>query len=107
MRILKKPISTFFVQTDLKKEIGEDMWKNLNNIVDEMEHLPDIKCKVSLKRGNCEDAEKFFVKCHHYLITRTFRGMHFSCLADLMNMEILSGVDRRLFFQSGKIFKEH
>lgn len=87
-----------FVQNDLGKVMEEDVWNSLKEIVDEIEHSTNTQCQVSLMCGDCEDAEKIFAKCHHYFISRTFKAVHFSCLADLMNMEILSGVDRKLLF---------
>ena len=91
-----------FVQTDLEKVIKEDVWNGLRGVVDEIERQSNIHCQVLLKRGNTEEAEKIFIKCQHYLISRTFRAVHFSCLADLMKMEIHSGVDRKLLFSKSK-----
>ncbi len=74
----------------------------MKEIVDEIERLPDIRCQVSLMSGNSEEAERIFIKCRHYLISRTFQAVHFSCLADLFNIEILSGVDKKLLFSKRK-----
>lgn len=88
-----------FVQSDLEQKINEDNLNDLYDIVDEIENSSNICCKVSLVCGDNEEAEKNFIQCRHYLISRTYRAVHFSCLADLLGIDILSGVDSRLLFQ--------
>lgn len=92
----------FFVQADSNIHISDEVWNNMREIIDKINRSSDIKCKVDIKCGNLEEAENVFAQCHHYLISRTFWAVHFSCLADLLNIEILSGVDRRLYFSKKK-----
>lgn len=87
-----------FVQNDTENQISERSMSDLLDIISQIENTPAIQCKVSLEVGDNAAAENIFVRCQHYLISRTYRAVHFSCLADLLGIETLSGVDRKLIF---------
>ena len=87
-----------FVQSDTENQISEQSLRDLYEIAGQIEDTPAIRCKVSLEYGDNAAAEKVFAQCQHYLISRTYRAVHFSCLADLLGIETLSGVDQKLLF---------
>ena len=62
----------------------------------------DILCSLELAGGSFEDAKKCFLNCSHYIVTRTYDAVYFSCLADKLGIEIVSGVDSKVTFKKKK-----
>lgn len=92
-----------FIRDDCsEKEIDSYLFHNLQNIADEITVSTDISCSVEIVRGNLGKARDYFFNCSHYIVTRTYGGVYFSCLADQLGVEIISGVDSVIQFKKGR-----
>ena len=98
----RKKLILFVQDIDGEEAIEDDIFKSLEIIVDEIASTSDIRCKISLDRGELKKAESKFLECQHYLISRTYWAVHFSCLADLLGIEVISGVDSRIQYYKSK-----
>ena len=49
--------------------------------------------------GDKNEAREVFLECSHYIISRTFNTVYFTCLADQFGIEVLSGVDNIIPFK--------
>lgn len=97
-----------FIQDDCDAEgIGDEVIQGIQKLLDEIRNTPEILCKVEWKRGNQKSAEEVFYQCSHFIVTRTYQAVYFSCMADLYGMEIISGVDSTIqFLKKRNIYKE-
>lgn len=72
---------------------GEKALDELRAIVEKMSSMEEIKCRFEIVNGNINQAKDKFLECSHYIISRTYDAVYFSCLADLLDMDVISGVD--------------
>jgi len=98
-----------FVQTDCNVEkIDDGSLMNLYGLIDSINEAEEIKCKIEIRIGNMNDAEETFFECSHFVISRTYNAVYFSCLADRLGMDTLSGVDSIVpFRETYKLVKEN
>lgn len=83
-----------FVQTDCIDVQMDSVWyDDLMELVRGINNSDGIKCFVDLEAGDKEMAQSIFVNCSHYIISRCHNTVYFSCLADLLGIEVLSGTD--------------
>lgn len=95
-----------FWQTDCEvnlqlAEVHQKLQK-LQILCNDIVNTPEIKAKVELVMGDKEIATECFMQTSHYIISRTYNTVYFTCLADRLGIEIISGVDRKIAFS-----KEH
>lgn len=93
-----------YIQDDCKCEtnkIEDSMYQRLQALVDEINAEKEILCTVELKRGRRMDALKEFLKCRHYLVSRTYDAVFYTCVADLFDIDIVFGVDSYIRFHKG------
>lgn len=97
-----------FVNNDDKKLVlfvqdgvgeGTDFFEGLKRIAKDIEKDCKIKCSVEIRRGTLSDACDCFQQCSHYIMSRTYDTVYFTCLADRLGMEIISGVDSVIQFE--------
>lgn len=92
-----------FVQDGLSVgKTDEKYLSNIKDIVNEINSSDDILCKVDLEHGSFDKAKEVFINCSHYIITRTFWSVYFSCMADLFDIEMISGTDSIIQFEKRK-----
>lgn len=96
-----------FIQTDCNvPPIDSQLLQSMQTFCERVEKDPVICAHVEIVMGDKKRAEEVFLTTSHYLITRTFNTVYFTCLADRFNIEILSGVDQKLqFFKEYNIVK--
>lgn len=88
-----------FVRDDHRDEVLDDGFLGeLLTIVDDIAGSSQIVCSVEVRRGSFLDAKKAFLECSHFITTRTYDTVYFTCLADLLGIEIISGVDSNIQF---------
>lgn len=94
-----------FIQDDCKDgNINSELYKQLTEIVDNLNHDSNIQCSIEVKRGTIHDAKKYFFNCSHYIVSRTYDAVYFTCLADKLGIDIISGVDNVIQFEKRKNF---
>lgn len=79
-------------------QINPQIYDYLQNLIDEISVDDTIKCSVEIKRGDINLAKSEFEKSSHYIVSRTYDTVDFSCIADLLKIEIISGVDSNILF---------
>lgn len=87
-----------FVQDEVVDAIEENVYKNIMNIVNDINNSQDIRCTVELIRGGRTRAEQNFYRCRHYIISRTYWAVDFSDMADLYGIEVIPGCDSKIPF---------
>lgn len=94
-----------FVRNDCDVEpIKQEVLENLYILNNEISSDKNIQCSVKLMIGDCEEAERIFRKCMYYITNRVFDTVYFACLADLLGIEVISGVDSLIQFDKTKNF---
>ena len=97
-----------FIQSDCEVEpIKEELLHHLQTLCKYITDNPAIKAKVELIVGNRTKAIEVFLQTSHYLISRTFDTVYFTCLADRLGIEIISGVDRKINFYNEHNIYQH
>ena len=89
----------FFVQDWPGTEIDPKAYDGLIEITKKINNNPEIKCMVDVCRGTLETARDSFLQCSHYIISRTYDTVYFSCLADKLGIDIISGTDSVIQFE--------
>lgn len=88
-----------FIRDDHEEErIDGTLYDNLKELIDEINHISTISCRIELRNGNFDDARHCFLNCSHYIVSRTYDTVFFTCLADKLGIEIISGVDSTVQF---------
>ncbi len=95
----KKKLFLFIQEDERTGKIDASYKERLEGLVDAVNAEPGICCSLELAGGSIEDAKTCFLNCSHYIATRTFDTVCFSCLADRLGMEIISGVDSKVVFR--------
>lgn len=94
-----------FIRNDLDAEpIDLQIQNNLKDLISEVKNDDKIKCCLEIQQGSFDLAKKIFLKCSHYITNRTFDTVYFTCLANLMGIEIISGVDSFIQFDKSRNF---
>ena len=94
-----------FVRDDLNVEpIDVQIRNNLKELILDVKKDKKIKCCLEMQYGSFDLAKNYFLKCSHYITNRTFDTVYFTCLANLMEIEIISGVDSFIQFDKSKNF---
>lgn len=94
-----------FIRNDLNVEpIDLQIQNNLEDLILEVKNDDKIKCCLEIQHGSFDLAKNYFLKCSHYITNRTFDTVYFTCLANLMGIEIISGVDSFIQFDKTKNF---
>lgn len=97
-----------FVQNDCDvSPITEELLMQLQALCKYITDNPAIKAKVELVVGDRAKATEVFLQTSHYLISRTFNTVYFTCLADRLGVEIISGVDRKINFDNEHNIYQH
>lgn len=93
-----------FIQTDCPNISYNDydVFQSLTDLISHILSYPQVKCQIEVLKGDNDFAKEIFLKCNHYLISRTYRGVEYSCLADLVGIEVLSGVDINIAFEKNR-----
>lgn len=92
---------TLFILEDVKSgHIEEELFLKTKGIIENINDSAEYSCKVELCRGGVDEAKSVFCNCTHYIIARTYHAVMFSCMADLYNMKIISGVDSNIPFEN-------
>lgn len=71
--------------------------------VDISEHM---KCKIEVLCGDESEAMSAFLNCSHFVTTRCYDIVHFSCMADLLGIETLLGTDSIVTFEKAHNIKK-
>ena len=95
----EKRLVLFIQEDDRVGKIDSALYDRLKAIVEEINLDSDIRCSVEIVSGSFTDAKARFLNCSHYIITRTCDAVYFSCLADKLDIEIISGVDSKIQFK--------
>lgn len=94
-----------FVRNDCDVEpMKQEVLENLHVLINEISSDKSIQCSVRLMTGDREEAERAFRKCSYYITNRVFDTVYFACLADLLDIEVISGVDSLIQFEKTKNF---
>jgi hypothetical protein len=95
----KKELAVFVQEKTGHEEmrIDEAFYSQLGQVVKNIDG--DTACKLSLYRGEREAAADVFIECNHYIMSRTYDAVYFSCLADLLGIEIIFGTDTQIQFE--------
>ena len=94
-----------FIRNDLNVEpIDLQIQNNMEDLILEVKNDDKIKCCLEIQHGSFDLAKNYFLKCSHYITNRTFDTVYFTCLANLMGIEIISGVDSFIQFDKTKNF---
>lgn len=94
-----------FVRDDLAVDSMEDeKLTQMEVLLSDIKKEKSICCSVEMEKGTVADAKNSFLKCSHYIINRTFDTVYFSCLADRLGIEIISGADSFIQFETIKNF---
>lgn len=94
-----KKLLMFIQEDDRVGKIDDRLYNQLNIIVKEIDDDPTILCSVEIVKGSIGEAKECFLNCSHYITTRTYDTVYFSCLADQLGMEVISGVDTVIQFK--------
>lgn len=96
-----------FIQDDTKEPmISDNIFENIQKTVNDISAMENIKCEVILERGSKEKAKEIFYKCRHYIVSRTYYAVEFSCLADMCGIEVIPGCDDNIpFVKKNNIYK--
>ncbi len=78
--------------------INPQVYNSLNSVVDELTKDINIKCSIEIQKGSKEDTVSSFINASHYIVSRTYDTVYFSCLADLLGIDVISGVDSKIAF---------
>lgn len=81
--------------------IDSQLVQSMQMFCERVEKDPTIRAHVEIVMGDKRRAEEIILTASHYLITRRFNTVYFTCLADRFNIEIISGVDQKLQFFNG------
>lgn len=93
------------MRDDLNVEpIDVQIRNNLKELILDVKKDKKIKCCLEMQYGSFDLAKNYFLKCSHYITNRTFDTVYFTCLANLMEIEIISGVDSFIQFDKSKNF---
>lgn len=88
-----------FIRDDCSVEKIEDaLLDNLLNVVNDITMSPEILSSVEVRRGTFIEAKSCFLNCSHFITTRTYNTVYFTCLAEQLGIEIISGVDSKIQF---------
>lgn len=68
-------------------------------LVNTINNEPNIKCRLEIVTGDRDKAQDRFLECSHYITLRTFDTVYFTCLADRLGVEVISGVDTIVQFE--------
>lgn len=81
-----------FVQDDCDDlKINEELFAYLSDeisLINQKSH-----CQIQLIRGNDTYAKEKFINCENFIMLRTYRTAYYTCLADLLGIRLISGVD--------------
>lgn len=92
-----------FVRNDYKEEpIDNEIMGNIKALINDIQSDENIKCSIEVRSGNIEKAKEAFSECSHYITNRTYDTVYFTCLADMLDIEIVSGVDSLIQFEKSR-----
>lgn len=86
-----------FVQEFDEIQIEAGLYEKIKEIVKNVNE--EVSCTIKLCKGTKEAAKEVFLDCKHYIISRTYDAVYFSCLADLLGMDIIFGTDTNIAFE--------
>ena len=93
-----------FIQEDCKAgQIDEVLYTQLKDIADEINNAEEYSCSLEIQKGDFDQAKKCFLSCSHYIVSRTYDAVYFSCLADKLGMEVISGVDSIIQYEEKSV----
>lgn len=91
-----KKLILFVQEGEHIQDISPLVYSNIKAIVDEIAMDDNIMCSVEIQKGSRTDAINAFANASHYIVSRTYDTVYFSFLADLLDIEIISGVDSKI-----------
>lgn len=75
-----------------------DRFKKLYELCEDLKNESGIACDITLFNGNKEDAVNLFESSTDYITTRVENTVFYTCLADVLGINIISGVDSVISF---------
>ncbi len=94
-----KKLLLFIQEDDRVGRMEAGLHHDLDEIVKAINEDPMISCSVEIVKGSKTEAKECFLNCSHFITTRTYDTVYFSCLADQLGMEVISGVDTVIQFK--------
>lgn len=90
-----------FVQNDVA-DVSVDalMVNKLESLIVDINESPEIKCRLEMIVGDRKKAVSYLLESSHFITTRTYNTVYTTCLADQFGIEIISGVDRNIPFNT-------
>ena len=94
-----KKLLLFIQEDDRVGRMEAGLYHDLIEIVKAINEDPMISCSVEITKGSKAEAKECFLNCSYFITTRTYDTVYFSCLADQLGIEIISGVDTVIQFK--------
>ncbi len=87
-----------FIRNDFDEKISNEVLNNLKAIANYTNTSP-MKCKIKIVEGDINCAVEHLLESTHFLTTRCFDVVKFTCICDQVGIEIIPGTDSLIQFR--------